>query len=141
LSPLPDWKGNVLADPSQSACLEKFHLHRVPHTLSINQKSDLSIAPGILKLIAKDGEEANNLEIASGSGIVCQAAKNGSCITGRQLLGEAGINEIKGSWGRAWVDLWGHLCLVLADTFNGLSALHPFWGLHPVWTIYQRGEK
>jgi hypothetical protein len=38
----------------------------------------LRIAPGILKLIATDGEEGENLGIASGNGIVCQAAKNGS---------------------------------------------------------------
>jgi hypothetical protein len=38
----------------------------------------LSIAPGILKLIAKDGEEGENLGIVSVSGTVCQAAKNGS---------------------------------------------------------------
>jgi hypothetical protein len=57
----------------------------------------LNIAPGILKLIAKDGEDGENLGIASGSGIVCLAAKNRSCITGRQLLGEVDINEIQRS--------------------------------------------
>jgi hypothetical protein len=59
--------------------------------IDIENIPHLSIAPGTLKLIAKDGE---NLGIPSGNGIVCQAAKNGSCMTGRQLLGEADINEI-----------------------------------------------
>jgi hypothetical protein len=40
LLPLPDWKGDVLADPSRSAWPEKFDLRWVPHTLSINQKSE-----------------------------------------------------------------------------------------------------
>jgi hypothetical protein len=95
--------------------------------IDIESIPHLSITPGILKLIAKDGEEGENLRIASGSGsgIVCQVAKNGSCITGRQLLGEADINEIQGSWRSAWVDLGGHR-LVLAGIFNFLSALHPF---------------
>jgi hypothetical protein len=77
----------------------RIDIENIPH---------MSIAPGILKLIVKDEEEGENLGIASGSGIVCQAAKNGSYITGRQLLGEAGINEIQGSWRSAWVDLGGH---------------------------------
>jgi hypothetical protein len=71
-------------------------IEKIPH---------LSIAPDILKLIARDREEGENLGTASGSGIVRQAAKNESCITGRQLLGEAGISEIQGSWRSAWVDL------------------------------------
>jgi hypothetical protein len=83
--------------------------------IDIENIPHLSIAPDILKLIAKDGEEAENLGIASGSGIVCQAAKNGSCIRGRQLLGEASINKIQGSWRNAWVDLGGYR-LVLAST-------------------------
>jgi hypothetical protein len=122
---LQDWRpaGVVLdfahclgTNPMNNSLID---IENIPH---------LSIGPGILKLIAKDGEEGGNLRIASGSGIICQAAKNRSCITGRQLFGEAGINEIHGNWRSAWVDLGGHR-LVLAGTFNGLSALHPLWGL------------
>jgi hypothetical protein len=103
--------------------------------IDIGNIPHLSIAPGILKLIAKGGEEGENLGIASGSGTVCQAVKNGSYITGRQLLGAADINEIQGSWGSAWVDLGGH-SLVLAGIFNGLSGFHRLWGLYPLWAIY-----
>jgi hypothetical protein len=92
--------------------------------IDIEDIPHLSIPPGILKLIAKDGEDGENLGIASGSEIVCQAAKNGSCITGRQLLSEVGIFEIQGSLGSAWVDLGGHR-LVLAATFHDLSASQP----------------
>jgi hypothetical protein len=53
--------------------------------IDIGNNSRLSIAPSILKFIAKDGEEGENLGIANGSGMVWQAAKNGLCITGRQL--------------------------------------------------------
>jgi hypothetical protein len=72
--------------------------------IDIENIPHLSIAPGILKLIAKDGDEGENLGIASESGIVFQAAKNGPCILGRQPLGEVGINEIRGSWRSPWVD-------------------------------------
>jgi hypothetical protein len=65
--------------------------------IDTEKRPHLSITPGILKRIAKDGEEGENLGIANGSGIVCQAEKNGSCITDRQLLGEVDINEIQGS--------------------------------------------
>jgi hypothetical protein len=92
--------------------------------LDIENIPHLSIAPVILKFIAKDDEEGKNLGIASG--IVCQAAKTGLCITSRQLPGEAGINEIQGSWRSAWIDLGVHH-LVLAGTFHGVSALHPLW--------------
>jgi hypothetical protein len=40
LSPLPDRKGNVLADPSRQAWLEKSYFRWVPHAVSINQKSE-----------------------------------------------------------------------------------------------------
>jgi hypothetical protein len=39
-SPLPDWKGEVLADPSWHVGLKNFNLRWVPHTLSINQKRE-----------------------------------------------------------------------------------------------------
>jgi hypothetical protein len=39
-SPLPVWKGDVLVDPLRQACLEKSHLHWVPHALSNNQKGE-----------------------------------------------------------------------------------------------------
>jgi hypothetical protein len=46
--------------------------------IDIDNIPHLSFAPGSLKLIVKDGKEGENLGIASGSGIVCQAAQNGS---------------------------------------------------------------
>jgi hypothetical protein len=89
--------------------------------IDIENIRHLNRAPGRLKFIAKDGEESENLGIASGSGIVCQAAKNGSSITGRQFLGEASINKIQGSWRNAWVDL-GAIVWFWRGIFNGLSA-------------------
>jgi hypothetical protein len=40
LSPLPDWKDYVLADPSRKDWLEKFYLRWVSHARSIKQKSE-----------------------------------------------------------------------------------------------------
>jgi uncharacterized membrane protein len=62
--------------------------------IDIENTTHLSIVPRVLKLIVKYAEEGQNLGIASGSGIVCQAANNASYITGRQPFDEAGINRI-----------------------------------------------
>jgi hypothetical protein len=64
--------------------------------IDIENTTHLSIAPHILRLIAKHAEEGENPRIASRSGIVGQAANNASCITRGQLLDEAGINGIQG---------------------------------------------
>jgi hypothetical protein len=77
---LQDWRSASVV-PDFAHCLGTNAMNN--SLTDIENTTHLSIAPYILKLIAKYAEQSEDLGIASRSGIVGQAANNALYITGR----------------------------------------------------------